>query len=132
MPVESRRRDWSCLVQEALRAFVGLLARVSAGVAAALVLAGLFALVWGGAFLAGFRAAILVAGGALLLMTAGGSSPARRTGIKDPLLATFVPKLYDASKLPAPSAASNDRINPNALFFLSGLVLLAIAVTMPV
>jgi hypothetical protein len=109
-------------------ALLGFVARLAVGVGVALALAALLALVRGGSFLASFRIGALVVGAFLLFMAAGGSSPARRTGINDPWLASFAPKL-----LPALSAREGQmRVSPGALFALAGLTLLAVAATMPV
>jgi hypothetical protein len=109
-------------------ALLGFLARALVGVAVAFVFAFGLALLRGGAFLASFRIAALVVGALLLFMAAGGSSPARRTGINDPWLASFAPKL-----LPALSAREGDvQVSPSALFVLAGLALLVLGATMPV
>jgi hypothetical protein len=109
-------------------ALIGFLARALVGIAAALVFALGLALLRSGPFLPSFRIAVLVVGALLLFMAAGGSSPARRTGINDPWLASFAPKL-----LPALSAREGDtQVSPSALFVLAGLALLVLGATMPV
>ena len=104
-------------------AAVGFLIRLAVGIALALVLAVLIALVRDDAsFTESFRVAVLVVGCLMLLMGGAGHSPGMpETGSIDPMVAARFPKL-----LPYMSQTSTTRVSPTALFVLTAFVLFAI------
>lgn len=99
---------------------LGLLVRVVIGVAIAVGLAGLLALVReGGTFIESLRVTSLLVGCLLLLMAVGGQSPTMRGGAIDPLLASF----FRGSTKGMTDEYSGTQVSPAALFVLSALAL---------
>jgi hypothetical protein len=107
-------------------ALVGFLSRLAVGIALALVLAVLIALVRDdGSFRESFRVAVLVVGCLMLLIAGAGHSPSMRTGSIGAGIAGRFPKL-----VPAMSATSPMGVSPTALFVLTGVVLIGIGIVM--
>jgi hypothetical protein len=103
-------------------ALVGFVIRLAVGIALALVLAVLIALVRDDdSFAESLRVAILVVGCLMLLIAGAGHSPGMRTGSIDPMVAARFPKL-----LPYMSQTSTTRVSPTALFVLTAFGLFAI------
>jgi hypothetical protein len=107
-------------------AAIGFLSRLAVGIALALVLAVLIALVReDGSFAESFRVAVLVVGCLMLLVAGAGHSPSARSGTIDPWLGSFFPKL-----MPYMTRQSTMRVSPTALFVLTAFVLFAIGLAL--
>lgn len=110
----------------AVAVLVGFLSRLAVGIALALVLAVLIAVVRNdGSFSESFRVGVLVVGCLMLLIAGAGHSPGMRTGSIGAVVAGRFPRL-----VPAMSETSPMRVSPTALFVLTGLVLVGIGLAL--
>lgn len=105
-----------------LQALIQLVVRVTVALGITLLVALLIALLRGGEFGHSFGIACLVIGCISLLMAPAGNSPAMRMGVNDPFLASFVPGVsrYLGASYGSP------QLNPGIVFFLTGVVLIAL------
>jgi hypothetical protein len=107
-------------------ALVGFLARLVVGIALALVLAVLIALVRDDASVVeSFRVAVLVVGCLMLLVAGAGHSPGMSTGSVGAGVAGRFPRL-----MPYMTQQSTMRVSPTALFVLTALVLFGIGLAL--
>ena len=108
-------------------ALIGFVSRVTVGVALALLLALLLALVReDSSFAESFRISVWLVGCLLLLLAVVGQSPTMRTGTIDPWLTSFYPRLRP--KLSEPY--SGTQISSGALFVVAAVALFALAVVL--
>ena len=108
-------------------ALIGFVSRLAAGVALALLLALLLALVRDdGSFTESLRVSVWLVGCVLLLLAVAGQSPTMRTGTIDPWLASFYPKLRPKMSEPY----SGTQVSSGALFVLAALGLFGIGVAL--
>lgn len=103
------------------------LARLAIGIAVALLIAVVLALVReGSSFQDSFRIACYVTGVIVLFMSLAGHSPTMRLGVHDPFLTSFFPKLLPQLAKPY----SGSTLSSSAVYFLTGIALLGIGLVL--
>jgi hypothetical protein len=115
-------------VQGALVSLARFGFRLVVGTAVALAFALMLALVRNdSSFLSSLRIAVLAVGCVTLLLAFGGSSPGRRLD-SDPYVAWLFPRLHRRTG----EQYSGNVLSDSAIFFLVGLVLIAVGFVLPV